>query len=337
MPELQPPALRQRERVEQRVEHGDVAEAKREVFQPGAAHRLDREQHDLDIGALSVAVAEAFDAGLAKLARVGAVVGFRLKAERGAVIAIAGFVATIGVTLEIKPRHRHGQVGPQAQLIARKVGEDVSAAPDLLADAVEKDVRRLEDRRRNLLVACAPERVEQGRGLGFESLEFFGQFGSHGSGLVTGKHGPNGLDEFVFRYEELRFGLLLQVLVAILDPAERGAEDEVLDLHGALGLLVAALDDDARGATPVGVFHLCLQAALAEIKLGADAGAPQLLHHGLIVGDAVAIEHEHDDRASAGTLLNLPRRWRPKRSRETPMETPVAGTFSPVKRSISPS
>src|SRR5262245_12558001 len=122
---------------------------------------------------------------------------------------------------------------------------------------------------------------------------------------VTGKHVPNGLDEFVFRYEALRFGLLLQVLVAILDRGERRAKDEVLDLQRSLRLLVAALDDDARRRTPVGVFHLRLQAAIAEIKLGADARTPQLLHHGLIVGDAVAIEHEHDDRALACASLEF--------------------------------
>ena len=104
---------------------------------------------------------------------------------------------------------------------------------------------------------------------------------------------------------ELRLGLLLQVLLAVLDRGERGAEHQILDLHLALGLLVAALDDDARRAAAVGIFHLRLHAGLAEIKLGADAGLAEVLRHLLVIGDAVAVEHEHDDRALRGAGLEL--------------------------------
>ena len=56
------------------------------------------------------------------------------------------------------------------------------------------------------------------------------------------------------------------------------AEDQVLDLHLALRLLVAALDDGAGRAALVGVFHLLADTVLriAEIELGADAGVAQL-------------------------------------------------------------
>ena len=89
VPQLEPPAFGQRQRIEQRIEQRDVAEAQTEILQPGAAHGLDREQHDLDIGAFLVGLAEALDAGLAELARVGLIVALRLEAEGGAVIAIA--------------------------------------------------------------------------------------------------------------------------------------------------------------------------------------------------------------------------------------------------------
>src|SRR5207245_3737403 len=59
----------------------------------------------------------------------------------------------------------------------------------------------------------------------------------------------------------------------------------------ALGLFIAALDDDARCGTLVGIFHLRAELAGAKIKLGADVGVAQLLHHALIVGDAVLLEH----------------------------------------------
>ena len=176
MTELQPPALGQRQRIEQSVEQTDIAEAQAEVLEPGGAHRLHRQQHDLDIGAFLVGLAETLDAGLAELARMGAIVAERLKAEGGAVIAIAGGPIGLGVTLEIKPRHRHGQVRPQTQLVAGQVGEHIGAAPHPLADLVEEDIGGLDDGGRNLLVAGVAEDIEQGGGLGFESLELFRRF-----------------------------------------------------------------------------------------------------------------------------------------------------------------
>ena len=74
-----------RQRIEQRVEHGDIAEAELEVFQPGVAHRFDREQHDLDIGALLVVIAEADRERLLTSARAA-----RLARKVPAVAIIAG-------------------------------------------------------------------------------------------------------------------------------------------------------------------------------------------------------------------------------------------------------
>ncbi len=84
-----------------------------------------------------------------------------------------------------------------------------------------------------------------------------------------------------------------------------GAFDQVLDLHFALGLLVAALDDDAGRAALVGVFQLRAHLAGAEIKLGVDARVAQRLHHALIVGDAVLIEHGDDHGAGRGFGIEL--------------------------------
>jgi len=122
---------------------------------------------------------------------------------------------------------------------------------------------------------------------------------------MAGENLPNPFDKLRFGHGELRLGLLLQIFLAVLDGGERGAEDQILDLHLALGLLVVALDDDARRAATIGLFHLRLHAGLAEIKLGADVRRAKRLRHLLVVGDAVAIEHEHDDRAPARTLLEL--------------------------------
>ena len=198
---------------------------KRNCFSPALLHRVGDEQNHLGIGAVAVGDAEAFDAGLAELARMRSARALRLKAEGWAVIAIAGWRIGARVTLEIKPRHRHGEVWPEAQLFAGKIGEDVGAASDRFADLIEKDVGGLDDGRRNLLVAASPENFEQGGGLGFESLEFSRQFRGHGSGLVAGEDAPDRFDELRLRHGELGLGLLLQIVVAVLDRGERGAED----------------------------------------------------------------------------------------------------------------
>src|SRR4029077_2079198 len=90
MPKLEPPALGQFERIEQGVEQRDVAEAQPKVLEPGGAHRIGREQNSLYIGAVAVDCTEAFDAGLAELARVGLIAYLRLEAKGGTIIAIAG-------------------------------------------------------------------------------------------------------------------------------------------------------------------------------------------------------------------------------------------------------
>ena len=99
----------------------------------------------------------------------------------------------------------------------------------------------------------------------------------------------------------------LQVVVAVLAQArDLGAEDQVLDLHLALGLLVAALDDDAGRAALVGIFQLLAEIfRIAEIELGADAGVAQRRDHALVVGDAVAVEHRDHDRTGRGLGVEL--------------------------------
>ncbi len=176
MAKLEPPALWKRQSIEQRIEQGNVAEAEAELLQPCASYRLGDEQHDLGIGAVAVGDAEAFDAGLAELARVRAPRALRLKAEGRAVIAIAGRRIGARMTLEIEPRHRHGEVRAEAKLFAGKIGEDVGAASDGFADLIEQDVGGLDDGWRNLLVAASPENFEQSGSLGFESLEFSRRF-----------------------------------------------------------------------------------------------------------------------------------------------------------------
>src|SRR5262249_55985731 len=105
---------------------------------------------------------------------------------------------------------------------------------------------------------------------------------------------------------KLCLSLFLLVLVAILAHASKlGTEREVLDLHLALGLLVAALDDDARRGAFVGIFHLRAELARPKIKLGAEVSGAQPLPKALIAGDAILLKQRHDDRPGRGLAVDL--------------------------------
>ena len=104
--------------------------------------------------------------------------------------------------------------------------------------------------------------------------------------------------------------------------------------HFALGPFVAAFDDDDRRGALVGIFELRPHAALPEIELGANAAGAQLADHGLIARKLIAIEHQHDDRPDMRLVAaSSPRISSAAASRDTPIDTPVAGTFLPRKRS----
>ena len=95
----------------------------------------------------------------------------RAEAKGGAVIAIARLLIGVRVALEIEPRSRHGQIGPQTEFVAGEIGEDVGAAADRFADLVEKNVGRLDDGRGDGLVPTGNEHRKQRARLVGESLE----------------------------------------------------------------------------------------------------------------------------------------------------------------------
>src|SRR3990172_12328927 len=126
-------------------------------------------------------------------------------------------------------------------------------------------------------------------------------------GFVARHNFANGIDHAGVGHGELRLGLLLQIFVAVLDRREIGAKDQILDgdLWAiwviSLGL---TLNDDARCTSLIGILYLRSHlGGLAEIKLGADAGLAELLRHLLVVGDAVAVEHQHHHGALRRTLF----------------------------------
>src|SRR5215218_5480165 len=75
-----------------------------------------------------------------------------------------------------------------------------------------------------------------------------------------------------------------------------GAVDQVLDLDFAARLLVRSLNDHARGISPVRIFELVAHVLwIAEIQLRANVRVAQRCDHLLIIGNAIAIEHGHDN------------------------------------------
>src|SRR5712691_7700433 len=97
------------------------------------------------------------------------------------------------------------------------------------------------------------------------------------SHAVALQHLAHGVDQLLLRHRELRRPALAPFLIG--RDRRRGplAFDQILDLHfgWGFGALLAALDDDAGRAAPVGIFHLRLHAGGAKIHLGADARITQ--------------------------------------------------------------
>jgi len=115
----------------------------------------------------------------------------------------------------------------------------------------------------------------------------------------------HGLDQLVLACGELRRPALAPGGVVLDLGRQLRAEREVLDLHLAAGALVAALDDDARRAAAVGIFHLRLHAGAAEIHFRPDAGLPEGGHHLLVAAERVRVlvhDEDHDRRDDLGVL-----------------------------------
>ena len=93
----------------------------------GVAQRLDDERAHGGIVLLAIGGRKRLDAGLAELARVGAVGAARLIAEGRALVAVARRRVAGRVPLQMQAAGRHGEVGTQAQLLAVGIGEHVGA------------------------------------------------------------------------------------------------------------------------------------------------------------------------------------------------------------------
>ena len=63
---------------------------------------------------------------------------------------------------------RHGEIGPQAQFDAGRIGEDIGAGADVLARAFEEDVSRLKNIGRDMVEAAPLEHAHDARILRFQ-------------------------------------------------------------------------------------------------------------------------------------------------------------------------
>ncbi len=148
------PGRREIERGDQRGKQADVADADVGCGKPVMRGGVEPEREHFGVRRRGVAAAEGFDAGLQEFARAFAMAKDR--AEIAEALRLAGRGRG-----EIVARDRDGEVGPQAQFVALRVGGQIHALADVLAGKVEERLRRLQDRRCDPRIAGALERGQQ--------------------------------------------------------------------------------------------------------------------------------------------------------------------------------
>ena len=149
------PRLRNFQRIEHGVEQAGVAEPRHERAAPGRRRRLHGEREHFRVGRFGVPAPEALEPGLRLLADLACA-----SAENRTEIGIFGDFAGL-VRAEIGAADGDRIFGPEAQLLARGVGGEEQAAADLLARHVEKDRRRMQDRRLGALETGRKQTIER--------------------------------------------------------------------------------------------------------------------------------------------------------------------------------
>ena len=247
----------------------------------------------------------------------------------------------LGAGVHVQPHDRHGEVGAQHHLRPLVAGDE-GARPDVLAVEVEQHVGRLQRRRLDPHRAGRAEHAEDPRHLGLEP----GERRAHPRALQVGpvgdhqraprQHRPHRLDQPRARHLDLRRLRAPRLVRRDLRRQPR-PERQVLELHHAARPLVAALDHRDRRAALVGILELPRHAAAAEEHLGPQPAGPQLRRHRLVAGHLARGPSPSPRPAPARPQLSRPFSPSAASSRSTPIETPVAGTASPVNRRTRPS
>ena len=139
-----PPDGRQIETVEKGADEAGVAHAHGEIGGAGGAGGVKGRAEDFGVGRFTVLPPEALHARLKKFAVAGFAMGWR--AEDGAAIGEGRRPSNLGGG-EIISADRDGVFGTQTELGAGGVGRQIEMAAKILARAVEKDARGLEQLR----------------------------------------------------------------------------------------------------------------------------------------------------------------------------------------------
>jgi len=126
------PLRRNVERIHQRGEQAEIADLHFELGETGGPQSLHRQRHHLDIAGRAVAEADQLGAGLKKLRRPVA----RAIAEGRAVIAKPRRIGP--AALRLPGAGGNGEVGAQAKLAARRIGQLERPSTDFLAERSTK-------------------------------------------------------------------------------------------------------------------------------------------------------------------------------------------------------
>ena len=128
----------------------------------------------LGIGLGGVGITEQLKTRLTEFTRAGRWRIGRAKAKCGAVVAVARGLGRVALAFEMQAAGRHGEVWAQAHFRAVEIGEDVGAAAQILADHIEKQPCRLQDRGRNQFATGVGEDRHHSLRLRFKCAELIG-------------------------------------------------------------------------------------------------------------------------------------------------------------------
>src|SRR6185437_4975858 len=154
--------------IHQRTEQRQVADLDGECFKPCGTQGFDGQRHDLGFARGTILQPQQFHARLEELG--GAVRFQRLMAENQTVVANAG--GEFGFGFHRLVTDGNGEIGAQAQIAPRWIGEGEGAAADFLARTIQENIGGLEHRWLLAHIEAGAEGGKNGVALRLQGLEF---------------------------------------------------------------------------------------------------------------------------------------------------------------------
>ena len=326
------PARRHRRVFKQRGEEAEVAEGHAEFGEARGFQGADRQFQDAGFGRRRIGGGKPFKAGLEEFLRAQVLIG---KTEGGAEIAIVRFLVGLFRVAQVIAAGGHREVGPQAHFGAGGIGEHKGPGTDILAGTLEENIGGLDDVGGDVVKAGALKHRHDGGVLPFQRLALGFRFTGHLSSenvsrrkRIRAFNAPCRVGHFRGIRTRASFAPSIFLRRTISSGTETcarrwlayssrdstplascAAEGQILQRHFALGLFIAALNDNERAAALVGIFHLGLHAGGADIHFGADICGAQLLHHFLVIALAFLIHDENDNGSSRFLVLSFAQKF----------------------------